>query len=52
MGVNPGRIKQQIDVTLARPLHVESMISPDFIALNRQVFELIREETLKSLEVD
>ena len=50
MGVNPGRIKQQIDVTLARPRHVDSMLSLDSIALNRQVFELIREETLKSME--
>lgn len=52
MGVNPGRIKQQINVSLERPRNTDSILSPDFIALNRQVFELIREETLKSMELD
>ncbi|KAM3095300.1 ABC transporter ATP-binding protein [Phormidesmis sp. 146-12] len=52
MGVNPGRIKAEITVSLERPRHIDSIVSPEFINLNRQVFELIREETLKSMELD
>lgn len=52
MGVNPGRIKEKIDVPLERPRHADSILSPEFISLNRQVFELIREETLKSMEMN
>jgi NitT/TauT family transport system ATP-binding protein len=52
MGVNPGRIKAEIPVSLERPRHIDSIVSPEFISLNRQVFELIREETLKSMELD
>lgn len=51
MGVNPGRIKEVVDVKLERPRHVDSILSPEFVQLNRQVFELIREETLKSMEL-
>lgn len=52
MGVQPGRIKSQLDIPLARPRHVDDMLTPEFTQLNRQVFELIREETLKSMETD
>ncbi len=52
MGVNPGRIKENIEVELPRPRHVDSILSPEFVSLNRQVFELIREETLKSMEME
>lgn len=50
MGVQPGRIKAEIDIPLDRPRHVDDMLSPEFTQLNRQVFELIREETLKGME--
>jgi NitT/TauT family transport system ATP-binding protein len=52
MGVNPGRIKEIVQVDLERPRHVDSILSPAFVQLNRQVFELIREETLKSMELN
>jgi len=52
MGVNPGRIKAALDVPLGRPRHVDIVLSPEAIQLNRQVFELIREETIKSMESD
>ena len=52
MGVNPGKIKDKIDVPLERPRHADSILSPEFTSLNRQVFELIREETLKSMEMN
>ncbi len=52
MGFNPGNIKAKIDVFLERPRQIDSLLSPEFVKLNRQVFELIREETLKSMELD
>ncbi|MBD1891685.1 ATP-binding cassette domain-containing protein [Coleofasciculus sp. FACHB-SPT9] len=51
MGVRPGHIKEIVVVNLDRPRHIDTMLSPDFVNLNRQVFELIREETLKSMEL-
>ncbi|MEL6816835.1 MAG: ABC transporter ATP-binding protein, partial [Cyanobacteria bacterium J06598_3] len=50
MGVQPGRIKSEIAIPLKRPRHVDDMISSEYTQLNRQVFDLIREETLKSME--
>ena len=50
MGVQPGRIKAELSIPLRRPRHVDDMLTPEFTQLNRQVFELIREETLKSME--
>lgn len=52
MGVSPGRIKETVSVTLERPRHVDSMLSTEFLQLNRQVFELIREETLKQMDLE
>ncbi len=50
MGVHPGRIKSEIPVHLPRPRHFDDTLSQDFIDLHRQVFECIREETMKSME--
>lgn len=50
MGVQPGRIKAEIPIYLKRPRHVDDMLNPEFTQLNRQIFNLIREETLKSME--
>lgn len=50
MGVKPGRIKDEIRVPLSRPRHTDTTLSPEFIKLNRQIFELIREETIKSMD--
>lgn len=50
MGVKPGRIKAELTIPLARPRHVDDMLTPEFSQLSRNVFELIREETLKSME--
>lgn len=52
MGVSPGRIKQIVDVPLERPRHSDTALSPEFLQLNHDIFELIREETLKSMELD
>jgi NitT/TauT family transport system ATP-binding protein len=50
MGVHPGRIKTELDIYLERPRHFDDTLSAEFVALHRQVFELIREETMKSME--
>ena len=33
-----------------RPRHVDDTMTPEFTQLSRQVFEVIREKTLKSME--
>lgn len=50
MGVNPGTIKEKIPVLLKRPRHIDDMRTPEFVGITRQVFEHIREETLKSMK--
>lgn len=50
MGVQPGHIKAEIPIDLPRPRHLDDTLSPAFVHLHRQVFECIREETLKSME--
>lgn len=52
MGVNPGRIKQIVAIDLARLRNADSILTPEFAQLNRQLFELIREETLISMEME
>lgn len=50
MGVQPGRIKEKISINLPRPRHIDDMMTTDFIAFSRRVFESIRVETMKSME--
>ncbi|MEM9949838.1 MAG: ABC transporter ATP-binding protein [Cyanobacteria bacterium P01_D01_bin.36] len=50
MGVQPGRIKAELKVSLPRPRQLDDMLTPDFTQTSREVFDLIREETLKSME--
>ena len=50
MGVQPGRIKSELEVSLPRPRHLDDMLTPAFLKTSRQVFNTIREETLKSME--
>jgi len=44
MGVNPGRIKQEINIPLERPRQMEVMHSQEFLTFNRDIFNFIREE--------
>ncbi len=50
LGVNPGHLKEDILVDFKRPRHIDDTMTPEFTQLSRQVFEVIREETLKSME--
>jgi NitT/TauT family transport system ATP-binding protein len=49
MTARPGKIKRVIDVELARPRGYESIASPAFIALKREVLAVIRDESLAAL---
>ncbi|HEY8284248.1 MAG TPA: ABC transporter ATP-binding protein [Chloroflexota bacterium] len=49
MTARPGRMKAEIPVTLPRPRHYDVQTSPPFIALKRQVMDLIREESMRSI---
>lgn len=51
MGVNPGKIKEDVKIPLQRPRHIDDMMSSEFVNLNRQIFQFIREETLKSMDI-
>jgi NitT/TauT family transport system ATP-binding protein len=51
MGVHPGCIKAKLQVPLPRPRMADTILSQDFIETNHRIFELIREETLKSMEL-
>jgi len=50
MGVQPGHIKAELPIGLRRPRHFDDTLSADFVNMHRQVFECIREETMKSME--
>ncbi|HIQ04115.1 MAG TPA: ABC transporter ATP-binding protein, partial [Anaerolineae bacterium] len=49
MTARPGRIKQEIAVPLPRPRSYEIETTPEFIRIKRQIVELIREESMKSI---
>jgi ABC-type nitrate/sulfonate/bicarbonate transport system ATPase subunit len=49
MSARPGRIKAEIAVPLARPRSLEATSDPAFVALKREIFELIREESVKAI---
>ena len=49
MTARPGRIKAEIPVLLPRPRTPDMMSSPTFLALNRQLRALIREESLAAM---
>jgi ABC-type nitrate/sulfonate/bicarbonate transport system ATPase subunit len=49
MTARPGRIKEEIVVTLPRPRTVEMMTSEAFVALKRRVMDILQEEVLRSL---
>ncbi len=47
----PGSVKREIQVTLPRPRTYNILLSPDFIKIKEEVMELIREETIKALNL-
>lgn len=51
MGVKPGKIKEEVKVGLDRPRDSEVTLSQEFLSTNKYIFESIREETNKSMDV-
>ncbi|HEX4841239.1 MAG TPA: ABC transporter ATP-binding protein, partial [bacterium] len=49
MTARPGRIKREVSVPLLRPRTVAVLDSEGFIRLRREVYQSIREESLKVL---
>ncbi len=49
MTARPGAIRAEIGVDLPRPRHVEMETTPGFLALRKQLLDLIREEVTRSL---
>ncbi len=49
MTARPGRIKREVQVSLSRPRAVEVLDSEEFIRLRRDVYQSIREESVKVL---
>lgn len=44
MGARPGRVRQIIDVPLARPRPEDVELAPEFIALKRQIVDLLHDD--------
>ncbi|MGH9897151.1 MAG: ABC transporter ATP-binding protein, partial [bacterium] len=49
MTARPGRIKEEVAISLPRPRTVEVVDSENFIRLRRYIHQSIREESLKVL---
>ena len=44
MGARPGRIKEVLDVPIARPRSLEVVMEPEFIRMKRQILELLHDD--------
>ena len=44
MGARPGRIRKVLDIPLERPRHVGVEMEPEFIALKREILDLLHDE--------
>ncbi len=51
MSARPGTIKMDVPVDIPRPRSYEALTTPYFIDIKKQVFDSIREETIKSMTV-
>ncbi|HXQ67944.1 MAG TPA: ABC transporter ATP-binding protein [Alphaproteobacteria bacterium] len=49
MTARPGRIKEKIDIDIARPRSVEVLTSDRFIAIKRRIMALIHEEAVRAM---
>ena len=44
MGARPGRIKEVLDVPIARPRSLDVVMEPEFIRMKRQILELLHDD--------
>jgi NitT/TauT family transport system ATP-binding protein len=49
MTARPGRIKERIEVGIARPRSVDTLTSADFTAIKRRIMALIHEEAVRAM---
>jgi NitT/TauT family transport system ATP-binding protein len=49
MTARPGRIKERVEIDLARPRSVDLLTSPEFIALKRRIMGLIHDEAVRAM---
>jgi len=52
MTARPGRLKEVVDIDLARPRTFESLSSPDFLDYKSHLLSSVREENLKTLALE
>jgi NitT/TauT family transport system ATP-binding protein len=51
MSARPGRIKAEIAVPLPRPRTLDATTDPAFVILKRQIFDLIRDESIRAINI-
>ncbi len=49
MTARPGRIKEMVEIDLARPRQVDLLTSPEFIAIKRRIMGLIHDEAVRAM---
>jgi NitT/TauT family transport system ATP-binding protein len=49
MTARPGRIKERVEIDLARPRQVDVLTSPEFIAIKRKIMALIHDEAVRAM---
>jgi NitT/TauT family transport system ATP-binding protein len=49
MTARPGRIKERVEIDLARPRSVDLLTSPEFIAIKRRIMALIHDEAVRAM---
>jgi NitT/TauT family transport system ATP-binding protein len=49
MTARPGRIKEMVEIDLARPRQVDLLTSPEFIAIKRRIMALIHDEAVRAM---
>jgi NitT/TauT family transport system ATP-binding protein len=49
MTARPGRIKERVEIDIARPRSVDTLTSPEFMAIKRRIMTLIHEEAVRAM---
>ena len=49
MTARPGRIKEMVEIDLARPRQVDLLTSPEFITIKRRIMALIHDEAVRAM---
>jgi len=49
MTARPGRIKERVEIDIPRPRSVDTLTSPEFMAIKRRIMALIHEEAVRAM---